>query len=87
VRARHQDQSGDIEDGAGDHHRTKAITHRPGAGDRLQKSPGEVLHGNRQRKLGNRDADVMGQRLHENAERLPEPHAQRQHQRGADQDG
>ena len=30
---------------------TEAVAHRHGAGERLQKSPGEVLHGQRQREI------------------------------------
>jgi hypothetical protein len=53
----------------------------------LQKSPGEVLYRQRQSELRHRDADVAGQRLHEDAKTLPQAHAQGEHQRGADQDG
>jgi hypothetical protein len=53
----------------------------------LQKSPGEILHRERQREIGDRNSDILRQRLHEKAERLPQPHAQREHDGGADQDG
>ena len=65
----------------------EAVAHRHGAGERLQESPGEVLHGERQRELRHRNPDVVRQRLHEDAEALPQAHAEGEHQRGADQDG
>jgi hypothetical protein len=86
MRLRHQDQARNVEQRAHDHDRAKPVAHRPGAGERLQEPPGEVLHRNRQREFGDGDADVMRQRLHEDAERLPQAHAERQHQGGADQD-
>jgi hypothetical protein len=65
----------------------KAVAHRHRAGERLQESPGEVLHGERKGEIGNRNVDVLRQRLQEDAERLPQAHAQREHDGGADQDG
>ena len=86
VRARHQREAGDVEQRADQHDRPEAVAHGHGAGERLQETPGEVLHGERQREVGDGDADVVRQRLHEDAEALPQAHAQRQHDGGADQD-
>jgi hypothetical protein len=44
------------------------------------------LHGNGEREFGDGNADIVGQRLEEDTERLPKAHAERQHQRGANQD-
>ncbi|MET3156957.1 hypothetical protein ABIF34_003982 [Bradyrhizobium japonicum] len=53
----------------------EAVAHRHRAGERLEKAPGEVLHGERQREIRDRNVDVVSQRLHEDAEALPQPHA------------
>ena len=76
MRARHQRQARDIQQRADHHDRAKAEPHRHRAGERLQESPGQVLHRDRQGEVGNGDADVVGQRLQEDAERLAQAHAQ-----------
>ena len=86
VRRRHQCEACDVQQSAHDHHRTKAVTRRERAGERLQKSPRKILHGDRQREIRDGNCDVAGQRLHEDAEALAQAHAQAQHQRSADQD-
>ena len=80
-------EADDVEQRADHHDRAKAVANRHGAGQRLQESPGEILHGQRQREIGHRDLDVLRQRLQEDAEALPQAHAQREHDGGADQDG
>jgi hypothetical protein len=87
LRAGQQREADDIEQRADHHDRAKAVAHGHGAGERLQESPGEVLHRQRQREIRHRDLDVLRQRLQENAEALPQAHAQRQHDGGADQNG
>ena len=51
VRGRHQGKADDVEQRAHDHDRPKTVAHRHRAGDRLQKSPGEILHRERQREM------------------------------------
>jgi hypothetical protein len=86
MRRRHQRQARNIKRGADHHDGAKAVAHRERAGERLQKSPGKVLHRDRKRKVGNGDADIMRQGLQEDAEALPEAHAEREHHGCADQD-
>ena len=76
VRARHQRKARDVKHRADHHDGAKTVAHGQRTGERLQKSPGEILDGNREREVGNGDADVVRQRLHEDAERLPQAHAQ-----------
>ncbi len=76
LRGGHQGEAHDVHQRAHDHDRAEAVAHGHGAGERLQESPGEVLHGQRQREIRHRNADVVRQRLHEDAEALPQAHAQ-----------
>ncbi len=87
VRGRHQGEAHDVHQRTHDHDRAEAVAHRQRTGQRLQEAPGEVLHGQRQGEVRHRDADVVRQRLQEDAQALAQAHAERQHQRGADQDG
>src|SRR4029077_201411 len=57
-----------------------------GADQRLRKAPDDILHRQRQRKVGRRHREVVGDRRQEQSETLAYPHAQREQQRGANQD-
>jgi len=74
-------------DSAAHHDGAEAPAHREAARERLQQFPGKILHGNRQRELGDGNPDITRQGLQENAERLTEPRAEVEHRGGADQDG
>ncbi len=52
VRGRHQRKAGDIKQRACHHDGPKTVAHCQRAGERLQKSPGEILHRERQREIG-----------------------------------
>src|SRR5207237_10629810 len=76
LRARHQREARDIKRRTDHHDAAEAVADRHGAGERLQESPGEILHCDGERELGDGDADVMRQRLHEAAVCLSKAHAE-----------
>ncbi len=87
LRARHQREAQDVKHRADHHDGAKAVAHRHCAGQRLQESPGQVLHRDREGEIGDGYPDIMGQRLQEDAEALAQAHAQAEHQGSANQNG
>ena len=57
------------------------------AGERLAQAPGDLLHGDGQREVGDGDAQFLGGRRLEQAQVLPDAHGQGHHQGGPAQDG
>ncbi len=79
-------QAGEIKHGPRQEDRPEAQPHDQRAGDRLQQAPGEVLDRDGQREVGDAERQVARDRLKKQTERLANAHAERQHDRGADQD-
>jgi hypothetical protein len=84
---RREPQAGDEQDAAAERHPARAVPVGQDAGEGLAQSPGDLLHGDGEREVGDGDPQLPGGRCLEQAEILPDAHGQGHHQGGSAQHG
>jgi hypothetical protein len=82
-----QQDAQDVDHAAHDRHPARAVLVGQDAGEGLAHAPRDLLHRDGEREVGDGDAEVVRCRRLEQAEILPDAHAERHHQRRAAQHG